>query len=49
VAPSASADDTVCTGSLGAITVVNLIVPAGATCALNGTQVEGNHSCPKYG
>jgi hypothetical protein len=41
-APEASADDTICTGSLGAITVDDLVVPDGATCTLNGTQVDGN-------
>jgi hypothetical protein len=41
-APIALADDTVCQGTLGAVTVVNLIVPDGSTCTLNGTRVEGN-------
>ena len=33
---------TQCAGGLGAVTVVNLIVPDGSTCTLNGTRVEGN-------
>ena len=36
------AADTLCTGSLGAITVENLIVPDNASCTLNGTIVIGN-------
>ncbi len=39
---SALADDRICRGTLGAITVDNLKVPAGATCKLNRTRVEGN-------
>jgi hypothetical protein len=39
----ALADDTVCqNGILGQETVVNLIVPDGSTCTLNGTIVQGN-------
>ncbi len=35
--------DTVCTGTLGAVTVPgNLIVPAKRTCTLNGTEVVGD-------
>lgn len=41
-APVALADNTVCTGTIGAVTVDNLIVPDGRTCTLNGTRVEGN-------
>lgn len=41
VAAPASAEETTCTGSLGAITVDNLRVPQGATCTLSGTRVEG--------
>jgi hypothetical protein len=41
-APVALADDTVCRGILGEVTVVNLIVPDGSTCTLNGTRIEGN-------
>jgi hypothetical protein len=41
-ATAALADDTVCQGVLGQVTVVNLIVPDGSTCTLNGTRVEGN-------
>jgi hypothetical protein len=39
---AALADDTVCQGVLSQVTVVNLIVPDGSTCTLNGTRVEGN-------
>jgi hypothetical protein len=41
-APVAIADDRVCIGTIGAVTVDNLIVPSGRTCTLNGTRVEGN-------
>jgi hypothetical protein len=34
-------DDVICEGSLGAVTVVNLLVPQNASCFLNGTMVEG--------
>jgi hypothetical protein len=40
VAP-ALAEERSCRGKLGAITVVNLRVPQGATCKLNGTRVKG--------
>jgi hypothetical protein len=36
------ADDTICTGAVGAISVDNLRVPQDAACTLNGTRVEGN-------
>lgn len=39
---TASAEERRCTGSLGAITVDNLLVPSRATCVLNGTSVKGN-------
>jgi cytoskeletal protein CcmA (bactofilin family) len=35
------ADETVCTGTIGAVTVDNLRVPDGAACQLNGTHVKG--------
>lgn len=35
------AEETTCTGELGAVTVDNLLVPQNATCTLNGTYVEG--------
>jgi hypothetical protein len=40
-APSVSAEERVCRGSLGAVTVNNLRVPAGATCRLSRTYVKG--------
>ena len=40
-ASPAGAEERICRGSLGAITVDNLRVPQGATCTLNGTRVEG--------
>jgi hypothetical protein len=40
--PAASADDTICRGTLGAVTVDNLVVPDRAKCTLEGTRVEGN-------
>jgi hypothetical protein len=39
---SVSAEERRCTGSLGAVTVDNLLVPSRATCVLNGTRVKGN-------
>ena len=35
------ADETVCKGTIGAVTVDNLRVPDGATCRLEGTHVKG--------
>lgn len=35
------AEETVCQGILGAVTVDNLRVPSGQTCTLNGTIVKG--------
>ena len=40
-APIANAEERVCRGSLGRVTVDNLRVPDGATCTLNGTTVKG--------
>jgi hypothetical protein len=37
----ATAEERSCRGSIGAVTVDNLRVPAGATCTLNGTRVKG--------
>jgi hypothetical protein len=37
----ASAEERVCRGAIGAVTVDNLRVPQGATCTLNGTVVKG--------
>ena len=37
----ASAEERVCRGAIGAVTVDNLRVPQDATCTLNGTRVEG--------
>ncbi len=37
----ASAEERVCRGTIGAVTVDNLRVPQGASCTLNGTRVEG--------
>ena len=41
VAVPAQAEERVCRGSLGAITVDNLRVPDGARCSLEGTKVKG--------
>jgi hypothetical protein len=38
----AHAEETVCTGFLGAETHDNVVVPEGATCTMEGTFVEGN-------
>jgi len=37
----ASAEEITCTGTLGAITVDNVLVPENATCVLNKTTVQG--------
>jgi hypothetical protein len=41
-APSASAGTTVCRGVLGPVTVHDVVVPARASCVLEGTQVSGD-------
>ena len=40
-ATSAHADERVCRGSIGAVTLDNVRVPDNATCTLNGTEIEG--------
>jgi hypothetical protein len=43
MASAALADDWVCRGTIGKVKIDgNVIVPAGATCKLNGTRVDGN-------
>jgi hypothetical protein len=37
-----AADDTFCSGSFGAVTLDNVIIPDGATCTLTSTFVQGN-------
>jgi hypothetical protein len=39
--PLVFAEETRCTGTFGAITLDNIVVPDGPTCTLNGTR-EGN-------
>jgi hypothetical protein len=41
LAAPAVAEERACTGSLGAVTVDNLRVPAGRSCTLTGTRVQG--------
>lgn len=42
-APAAVADDRICNGTIGAIsTDDNIVVPAGGSCRLEGTQTDGN-------
>jgi hypothetical protein len=41
-APAAHADDFKCVGVIGPIIVDNVVVPRGAECILDGTQVLGN-------
>jgi predicted PilT family ATPase len=41
LAPPAAAEETVCRGSMGRVTVDNLVVPQGARCILNRTVVQG--------
>jgi len=40
--PTAQADERTCRGTIKAVTVDNLKVPAGASCTLEGTKVKGN-------
>jgi hypothetical protein len=39
--PSASAEERRCTGTIGATTVDNVLVPSGRSCTLEGTKVKG--------
>ncbi len=41
LAPSAAAEERTCRGSIKAVTLDNVRVPAGATCTLTGTVVKG--------
>jgi hypothetical protein len=41
-APAAFAEERTCRGTMGATTVVDLVVPQGATCTLKGTRVKGS-------
>lgn len=42
-ATPAYADDRICRGTIGAVSIGdNVKVPAGATCVLNGTRIDGN-------
>ena len=41
-APTAGASTTPCSGVLGPVLVDNVVVPGGASCQLEGTQVSGN-------
>lgn len=41
-APAALAEERTCRGAMGAATVVDLLVPQGATCTLKGTRVQGS-------
>jgi hypothetical protein len=40
--PMVYAEETRCTGTIGAITLDNIVVPQGRTCTLNGTRAKGN-------
>ena len=40
-AQPAAAEERTCRGTIGRVTVDNVRVPAGATCTLNGTRVQG--------
>ncbi|MBJ7521200.1 MAG: hypothetical protein JHC84_15980 [Solirubrobacteraceae bacterium] len=42
MAAPAAADERVCRGTIGAVTVDDVRVPSGATCRLSGTRVDGN-------
>lgn len=41
-AVAAHAEETLCTGEIGAETLVNVFVPDGAMCVLTGTRAQGN-------
>lgn len=41
-APSAMAGERICRGSIGAVTLDDVKVPAGASCTLTGTTLKGN-------
>ncbi len=41
LAPSAAAEERTCRGSIGAVTLDNVRVPAGYTCTLTGTVLKG--------
>ncbi|NOT55703.1 MAG: hypothetical protein HOP18_13970 [Deltaproteobacteria bacterium] len=38
----ALAEEFVCTGTVGAVTLDNVLVPAARTCTLNGTRIQGS-------
>lgn len=42
VALPAQAEEFVCTGTVGAVSKVNIFVPDGASCVLNRTRAQGN-------
>ena len=42
VSGSAFAEETPCTGAIGAVALDNIFVPDGATCMLTGTRLNGN-------
>lgn len=42
LAPVSQAEERICRGTIGSITVDNLKVPDGASCSLNGTRIKGN-------
>jgi hypothetical protein len=46
---SASAEETTCRGSLGAVTVDNLRVPQNGRCILTGTRVQGTIKVERAG
>jgi hypothetical protein len=39
--PAAFAEERVCRGTIGAVTLDNVLVPDGRSCALNGTRLKG--------
>jgi hypothetical protein len=41
-ATPAMAEETVCVGTIGAVSLDNVLVPDGATCMLDGTRLNGN-------
>jgi len=40
-APVTFAEERVCTGTIGAVTLDNVLVPDGRSCTLNGTRLKG--------
>jgi hypothetical protein len=49
VAGPAAAEERVCRGTIGAVTLDNILVPQGARCYLNGTRAKGTVKVARTG